>query len=207
MQTGPRLAGRIPLERKAVTPRPLPDRQTRTPPAARKLVHRHTAAVRFSSFFFGGGGDGEEIGGKRGKGSGPESCVQLSEGGLRRVKGEFGSAEDGLLARGRRQRRLIHPGRSYGSCHRRGCGDHWPESVQRGNGLGGHRWHSGNGGHSWHSRDGCHRARWRVGILELWVLLQLLVVLCVVPKKNITCTWKCSFAPLRNKNIVSKRYT
>lgn len=104
------------------------------------------------------------------------------------MKGEFGSAEDGLLARGRRQRRLIHPGRSYGSCHRRGCRDHWPESVQRGDGLGGHRWHSGDGGHSWHSRDGCHRACRCVGILELWVLLQLLVVLRVVPTNNIIIT-------------------
>lgn len=131
---------------------------------------------------------GRKLGAKKREGSGAESCVQLSEGGLRRVKGEFGSVEDGLLARGRRQRRLIHPGRSYGSCHRRGCRDHWPEGVQRGHRLGGHSRHGRHGGHSWHSGDGRHCARRRVGILELWVLLQLLVVLCVVPKKKIRCT-------------------
>lgn len=94
-----------------------------------------------------------------------ESCVRLSEGGLRRVKGEFGAAEDGLLARGRRQRRLIHPGRSHGGCHCRSGGDHWPERVQRGDGLGLHRGDSLNcldrlhGLHSRHARDGGHCAR------------------------------------------------
>lgn len=63
-------------------------------------------------------------------GAGGQRRYGLSEGGLRRVKGEFGgSAEDGLLAvRWRRQRRLIHSGH----CHHSGGGHHWPEGgVQR----------------------------------------------------------------------------
>ena len=132
---------------------------------------------------------GMGVQGKEGEGGRAESCVRLSEGGLRRVKGEFGAAEDGLLARGRRQRRLIHPGRSHSGCHCRSCGDHWPEGVQRGDWLGGHRGYSRYCGHSRHARDGGHGVRWWVGILELRVLLQLLVVLRIVPKRSEEGEW------------------
>lgn len=107
--------------------------------------------------------------------------MRLSEGGLRRVKGEFGAAEDGLLARGRRQRRLIHPGRSHGGCHSRSSGDHWPESIQRSHRLSSHRGYSL---HSWHSRQSSHSTGGRVGVLELRVLLQLLVVLRIIPTEK-----------------------
>lgn len=118
------------------------------------------------------------------QGLGAESCVRLSEGGLRRVKGEFGATEDGLLACRRRQRRLIHPGSCYGSSHGRSCGDHWPEGIQRCNWLGRNRGHSRDCRHSRHTGDGCHCIRCWVGILELRVLLQLLVVLRIVPERG-----------------------
>lgn len=129
----------------------------------------------------GGRGRGKEAGGA---GLATESCVRLSEGGLRRVKGEFGAAEDGLLARRRRQRRLIHPGGCDGSSHGRGCGDHRPEGVQCGNWLARNGGHGRDCRHAWHTREGAHCTGCWVGILELRVLLQLLVVLCIVPKRG-----------------------
>lgn len=123
-------------------------------------------------------------GGKEAGGLGTESCVRLSEGGLRRVKGEFGAAEDGLLARRRRQRRLIHPGSCDGSSHGRSCGNHRPEGVQCRNWLGRNGGHGRDCRHAWHTREGCHCIGCWVGVLELRVLLQLLVVLCIVPKRG-----------------------
>lgn len=110
--------------------------------------------------------------------------MRLSEGGLRRVKGEFGASEDGLLARRRRQRRLIHPGSCDGSSHGRSCGDHRPEGVQCGHWLGGNGGHGRDCGHARHTREGRHCTGCWIGVLELRVLLQLLVVLCIVPRRG-----------------------
>lgn len=110
--------------------------------------------------------------------------MRLSEGGLRRVKGEFGAAEDGLLACRRRQRRLIHPGSCDGSSHSRSCRNHWPEGIQCGDWLGRNGGHGRDCRHARHTREGRHRTGCWVGILELRVLLQLLVVLCIVPKRG-----------------------
>lgn len=124
------------------------------------------------------------LGGQRGRGGEEQSGVRLSEGGLRRVKGEFGAAEDGLLACRRRQRRLIHPGSCDGSSHGRSCRNHWPEGVQCGDWLGRNGGHGRDCRHARHTREGRHRTGCWVGILELRVLLQLLVVLCIVPKRG-----------------------
>lgn len=107
--------------------------------------------------------------------------MRLSEGGLRRVKGEFGASEDGLLARRRRQRRLIHPGSCDGSSHGRSGGNHWPESIQCGDWLARYGGHARDRGHA---REGRHCIGCWVGVLELRVLLQLLVVLCIVPRRG-----------------------
>lgn len=186
MQTGPRFADQVPHKERLIN-RGNPSfklRHTHLSPQPHANSHTHTYSC-CKVFKFGVKEEmvGWGLRGKEGRvGWGTENCVRLSEGGLRRVKGEFGAAEDGLLARGRRQRRLIHPGRSYGGCHCRSCGDHWPEGIQRGNWLCGHRGYSRDCRHSRHARDGCHCVRWWVGILELGVLLQLLVVLRIVPK-------------------------
>lgn len=197
MQTRPRLAAPIPCKERLIHrgARSFKPHPADLSPQMHTNSHTHTYSC-CKVFRFGGrveegmcveGAGGGVFGAKKKKkkgGLGAESCVRLSEGGLRRVKGEFGATEDGLLARGRRQRRLIHPGRSYGGCHRRSCGDHWPEGIQRGDRLGGHRGHSGDCGHTWHARNGCDCVRRWVGVLELGVLLQLLVVLRIVPERS-----------------------
>lgn len=151
--------------------------------------HTHVQLLSGDQVWGGAGGGGGNVwryAGQRGRQGWDGELLWLSEGGLRRVKGEFGAAEDGLLARGRRQRRLIHPGRGHGGCHCCGGGHHWPEGVQRGYWLGRHRRHARDRLHRWDSWEAWygHSTMWWVGVLELRVLLQLLVVLCVVPTKR-----------------------
>lgn len=117
--------------------------------------------------------------GEKGGDSG-RKCT-LSKGRFGRVQGEFGAAQEGLLARRRNRRRLIHAGCCHGdggSGRHGGGGQHWPERVE--------------GGRNGRQRgDGGHRRQWAWGLIMnrgvLWVLgelLVLLIVLRVVPERE-----------------------